>query len=85
MDIDVNKYNEGDTFYFLADKNDTQYILSIWMFYDDYVGSFLVKKSKKNKGMYVVETKNLMLASKIHQERSRLRVSIKKVNGTIIN
>ena len=59
-----NDYQEGDTIYILMDSSSASGLMDDWLHYN-YECSLLVHRSQKNRGKVVVETKNLMWASRI--------------------
>ena len=59
-----NDYKQGDTIYILMDAMNAQSLLEDWL-HHNYECDLHLHRSKQSKGMVVVETKDLMWASRI--------------------
>ena len=59
-----NEYKQGDTIYILMTAMSAQGLLEDWLQHN-YECDLHLHRSKQNKGMVVVETKDLMWASRI--------------------
>lgn len=63
MDME-KEYKEGDTIYLLMDAASAAALANDWM-EEKYECDLLIRRSKKNKGCVVVETKNTIWAARI--------------------
>lgn len=57
-------YRQGDTIYLLMDAESASSLLADWA-YHNYECDLVLHRSKKTKGCMVVETKDVMWASRI--------------------
>ena len=59
-----NEYQQGDTIYILMDAMSAKGLLDDWL-HHNYECDLHLRRSVKNKGKVVIETKEPMLASRI--------------------
>lgn len=59
-----NEYQQGDTIYILMDAMSAKGLLDDWL-HHNYECDLHLRRSVKNKGKLVVETKDLMWANRI--------------------
>lgn len=71
-----NDYKQGDTIYILMTAMSAQGLLEDWLQHN-YECDLHLHRSKQNKGMVVVETKDLMWASRIIKWHKCERVTYK--------
>ncbi len=71
-----NEYQQGDTIYILMDTISAQGLLNDW-FEHGYECALHIHRSTLNKGMVVVETKDLMWANRIIQWHNYEKVTYK--------
>lgn len=81
----MNDYSPGDIFYVLMKPEDIPFLVETWIYYDYLQGDLIIRRSKKNKGMLVLETKSVMFAYKALREHHGVKISIKKEDGTLVN
>lgn len=80
-----NDYCPGDTFYVLLKPEDIPYVVEDWLYYDYLQGDMLLHRSIQNEGMLVLETKSTMFAYKAFREHHGVKISIRKMDGTMVN
>lgn len=71
-----NEYHQGDTIYILMAATRASSLMEDWLHYN-YECDLLIHRSKKNKGKVVIETHDLMWASRIIQWHSYEQVTYK--------
>ena len=72
-----NEYQQGDTIYILMDAMSAQGLLEDWLYHDCECDLHL-RRSVKNKGKVVIETKDPMWANRIIQWHTYERVTYKR-------
>ena len=60
----MEDYKQGDTIYILMKRENAEGLLDDWL-HHNYVCDLHIRRSVKNKGKVVVETNDLMWASRI--------------------
>ncbi len=64
--MDTREYKDGDTIYILLRGDAAQGVLEEWM-ERNYACDLVVHRSKKHRGMYVLETKDVMWSARVIQ------------------
>ena len=77
MSKDMNDYRQGDTIYILLKKGQAESVMDEWL-EGNWPCDLTVHRSKKNKGCVVLETTDLMFASRIIQRHTYERVTYKR-------
>lgn len=72
-----SKYREGDAIYLLLTHSQAERVMEEWI-ENNWSSDLVVHRSRKTKGRVVVETKDLMFASRICQWHSYEKVSYKR-------
>ena len=76
MSKDMNDYRQGDTIYILLKKSQAESVMTEWL-ESSWQCDLKVHRSQKTKGCVVLETKDLMFASRIIQWHTYEKVTFK--------